>query len=52
MTYHKLYVELLIAILKGIVFIISKENDKQVINAYNKYAESTIKLARKCVDDD
>lgn len=44
MNKEDIIIELLVAILRGIMLIFYKKKDKDIIDDYNKYAETTIKL--------
>lgn len=41
-----IYIELLTVILKGIILLINKEKDKDIIEVYTKYANATIKAVK------
>ena len=50
MTKEDLIIQLLIANLKGIQVILQYQEDDEVIEAYRRYAEGTMKLAKEFED--
>lgn len=51
-TKDKIYLNLLIAILKGILLILNGSEDRVLVYSFRKYAQSTIKLAEGILENE
>ena len=45
--FEHLYVALLVLIVRGLLLLINKHDDKKIVEAYNEYAEKILEIANK-----
>lgn len=44
-------VSLLVLIARGVLLLVNRENDKEIIESYNRYAKTTIKFVEKSIGE-